>query len=472
MTESQRLAAVRPSERQLNWQELEFYAFFHYGTNTYTDREWGDGTADPNVFRPDALDTDQWVAAAKAAEMKAVIFTAKHHDGFCLWDTKTTNYNVMHSPFGKDIVKLLSESCRKYGMKFGVYLSPWDRNCPLYGSDKYNDYFIAQLDELLSNYGDVFCVWFDGACGEGPNGKKQIYDWQRFYSFVREKQPGAVISISGPDVRWCGNEAGQTRPSEWSVVPARLSKAEIVASLSQQDEEDTARLRNINSKTVDLGSREALRDEPRLIWYPCEVDTSIRPGWFYHSSEDDKVRSLDELLNIYLSAVGGNAALLLNIPPDRHGRISDPDLNRLREIGEFIRSVFSENLASDAEITVGGPSCPEIKADALKDSGNTSVTASEENAVITVKFPEERSFNYITLMEDISMGQRIESFSVYTKDSNKPVYLGTTVGHKKICRLPITRSDTIRIEVTSSRCAPILRYLGVHYGREIPSFGK
>ncbi len=209
-----RLVQVRPSKRQLEWQQLEFTAFFHYGINSFTDKEWGDGTENISIFHPTAMNTDQWCEALVDAEIKACIITAKHHDGFCLWDTKYTKHSVMYTPFGRDIVAELAASCKKYGLKLGVYVSPWDRHEKTYGQGKaYDDYFCNQLQELLTNYGELYTVWFDGACGEGANGKRQEYDWERYYTLIRQLQPNAVISISGPDVRWCGNEAGDCRES-------------------------------------------------------------------------------------------------------------------------------------------------------------------------------------------------------------------------------------------------------------------
>ena len=223
-------ASITPSPRQLVWQQLEFYAFTHFGMNTFTNREWGDGTEDPALFNPDALDADQWVAAVKSAGMKALILTCKQHDGFCLWPSAYTEHSVKNSPWkdGKgDVVREVSDACRRGGIKFGVYLSPWDRHDARYGQGKpYDDYFVSQLTELATNYGDIFCFWFDGACGEGKNGKKQIYDWERYYAVLRKLQANAVLNVCGPDVRWCGNEAGHCRKAEWSVVPAELRDAE------------------------------------------------------------------------------------------------------------------------------------------------------------------------------------------------------------------------------------------------------
>ena len=248
------------------------------------------------------------------------------------------------------MVRETAEACRRGGIRFGVYLSPWDRNQPLYGTGKpYDDYFVNQLTELLTEYGDIFSVWLDGACGEGANGKKQAYDWERYYQVIRSLQPGACIHVCGPDIRWCGNEAGNTRPSEWSVVPRRTMDTEKIASLSQQEDNASFRLRPIRAQDLDLGSREVLRDETDLIWYPAEVNTSIRPGWFWHEAENHQVKSLDQLIRIYLNSVGGNATFLLNIPPDRRGLFYETDVERLRELGAFLRRSFQRNLMQEAD---------------------------------------------------------------------------------------------------------------------------
>ena len=344
-TLNERLVKIRPSKRQLEWQQTEFYAFVHFTVNTFTDKEWGDGTESPEIFNPVKLDARQWCKAIKSAGMKGLILTCKHHDGFCLWPSRFTNHTVAASPYkdGKgDIVREVSEACSEFGLKFGVYLSPWDRNSQLYGQGKpYDDFFVNQLTELLSNYGKVFSVWFDGACGEGPNGKKQVYDFERYYKVIRDLQPDACISVCGPDVRWCGNEAGHCRKSEWSVVPARTKDTEIIKEHSQQEDSDEFRQRKISASDEDLGSRAILENEKDLIWYPAEVNTSIRPGWFYHEYEDDKVRSLEELTNIYFNSVGGNATFLLNIPPTREGLFHKNDVARLQELGDFLRNEFA-----------------------------------------------------------------------------------------------------------------------------------
>ncbi len=282
-------ANVIPTQRQLDWQKLEVTGFLHFGINTFTNKEWGEGKDDPKLFNPTQLDAEQWVRTAKEGGIKLLILTAKHHDGFCLWQTNTTDYSVKNSPYKKgkgDIFGELAAACKKYDMKLGVYLSPWDRHEASYGSEAYNDFFVAQLSELLTRYGQIDEVWFDGANGEGPNGKKQEYDWNRYYQVIREKQPEAVIAVMGPDVRWVGTETGYGRDTEWSVVPAsNLAQNQIAAGSQQQMNIKPAG----DMRNKDLGSRERIKEAKGLVWYPAETDVSIRPGWFYHEEEDNKV---------------------------------------------------------------------------------------------------------------------------------------------------------------------------------------
>ncbi len=455
-----RLVACVPSERQLRLQQMEFYAFAHITVNTFTDQEWGDGTEAEAVFNPKKLDADQWVAAIKSAGMTGLIVTAKHHDGFCLWPSAYTEHSVKNSPFrgGKgDVVKEAAEACRRGGIRFGVYLSPWDRNCPLYGQGKpYDDYFCAQMTELLTNYGDLFCVWFDGACGEGPNGKKQVYDWQRYYAVVRQYQPEACISICGPDVRWCGNEAGVTRQSEWSVVPEGLRLA--------ADGDDPATV--LSETDPELGSRELLERAPALMWKPAETDVSIRPGWFWHKKENRQVKTVKELTDLYLRTVGGNSTLLLNIPPDADGLFSPTDVQRLALLGDTIRAVFAENLAKDAVFTASADDGVHTAENLREDSCDSYFKTNDGDNTVTVsvKMPEMRKLHILTLKEDLRFSQRIERFAVEYRCGKgwKRIYEGTTVGYKKYCRFRPVTTDEIRILILDSRVCPVLSHAAVY----------
>ena len=435
-------AGVAPTPRQLAWQRLELTAFIHFGMNTFTDREWGDGAESPQLFNPTDLDADQWVRVLKDAGFKGLILTCKHHDGFCLWPSAHTTHSVKQSPWkngGGDVVREVSDACRRAGLRFGIYLSPWDRHDPRYGdSPAYNAFFLAQLDELLTGYGEIFEVWFDGACAEGPCGKRQEYDWAAYFALIRRLQPDAVISIEGPDVRWVGNEAGKGRREEWSVYPygRRL------------DAEDGTFLMNAGDCTApDLGSDRLLAslDEgwEYLYWYPAQVDTSIRPGWFYHTWEDDKVKPLHELAAIYRQSVGNNAQLLLNIPPDTRGRLSDKDAARLEEFGRYLRAAYGRNLAEGRPL--------EVRRDG-------------DAYVVSLTLDEPVAFNQAVLMEDITQGQHVGAFTLraYCGDELTASADGATVGYKKILPLPAAVADRVDIVVTACRAAPVFTFVGLY----------
>lgn len=431
-------ARVVPTEGQYNWQQLELTAFIHFGINTFTGREWGDGHEDPALFNPTGLDCEQWVKALKDGGFKMVIITAKHHDGFCLWPTKTTRHSVASSPWkaGKgDVVGELRKACDKLGMKFGVYLSPWDRNAECYGdSPVYNRMFVAQLQELLSNYGQVDEVWFDGANGEGPNGKKQIYDWDLFNAVIDSLQPDAVKAITGNDIRWVGNERGLGRETEWSVTPYWSSSYKESAA-------ENERL-GLKSTAKDLGSREKVMAANRLFWYPSEVDVSIRPGWFYHTEQDTKVRSLANLVDIYFQSVGYNSVLLLNIPPDRRGLIHEADVARLKEFGEYITTVFADNKLS------GGEKPRTLKAG--------------ESVEYRVR-PGEK-VNVFLIGEDVRKGQRAEEFTVegWMDGQWQQLAKGTTVGYKRLFRFPECQPEKIRLTLNQSRADMNIRIAGTY----------
>lgn len=465
MTLNERLIGVVPSERQVRFQETEFYAFVHFTVNTFTGNEWGDGSEDEAIFNPVLFDADQWVNAIKSAGMRGLILTCKHHDGFCLWHSKTTAHTVEYSPFKRDIVKETAKACEKGGIKFGVYLSPWDRNASVYGQGKaYDDFFISQLTELLTNYGDVFSVWFDGACGEGPNGKKQYYDWDRYYAVIRELQPNACINVCGPDIRWCGNEAGCTRESEWSVVPLRTRDTEKIFENSQHEDNEEFRTRKIHAWDSDLGSREILKDEPDLVWYPAEVNTSIRPGWFYHGDEDDKVKSLEHLVHVYNNSVGGNATFLLNIPPMPTGLFHRNDVERLRELGDYLRQAYKNNIALCAKLSSTGESDGHTLKDALADGYDKYYLADSETPSLTFKWDTSKNIKHIVIKENITLSQRVEKFVVEAVVDNEPkaVYSGTVIGHKKIIALDGVNTDTLKITFTQTRADPAISFIGIY----------
>jgi alpha-L-fucosidase len=433
-------AHVMPSPRQLRWQKLELTAFFHFGINTFTDREWGDGKEDLLLFNPMRLDARQWVRVAKEAGIRQVILTAKHHDGFCLWPSKYTDHTIAHTPYKGghgDIVKEFADACHEYGMGMGIYLSPWDRNSPVYGdSAKYNALFENWLTELLTKYGKVDEVWFDGANGEGPNGKKQVYAFEAWYHLIRQLQPQAVIAIMGPDVRWVGTETGQGRLTEWSVLPVNARQEESIEANSQKDQ-TFAPLGDLMKE--DLGSREQLMKAKGLIWYPAETDVSIRPGWFYHAREDSLVRSPSALMDLYFSSVGRNSVLLLNIPPNREGLISEADVRSLRGWRKLMEETFGVDLAAGA-----------VK----KDSGMT----------IGMDLAGDRTFDVLSLQEKITVGQRVEKFvfEVWDRGGWVEVAAGTTIGCKRLVRFPAVTARRVRLRILSSREQPAVSRIGLY----------
>ncbi len=463
--EVERLTKVVPSERQLEFLKLEYYNFIHFGMNTFYKREWGDGTEDISLFNPTELDTDQWCSVLKETGSKGIIITAKHHDGFCLFDTAYTDHNVMNTPFGKDIVALLSQSCKKYGLKLGVYLSPWDRHEKTYGSEEYNDFFVNQLKELAKNYGEIFCFWFDGACGEGKNGKKQVYDWERYYSVIRELQPGAVISICGPDVRWIGNEAGKTRKSEWSVIPASRDANDEIMQNSQKDEKKVSKLQAVKETDADLGSRGIVRNYDNLIFKPAEVDVSVNYGWFYNDKKFKKVskmRTPEELADIYFLTVGGNASLLLNVPPNRQGLIDKRNVKQLQSFTRLINAPFvnEETLYASNLISDGYKLAPE----ALFQNGEGYMLLDGEKGIHLI-FESAVKLTAITLRENLSFSQRVEEFEIYAsngKGFNK-IYSGTVIGSKKIIRFskPVKATELL-IVPTVSRGNPVLKDIRIY----------
>lgn len=456
-------ANIRPAERQLRWQQLELTAFFHFGVNTFTGREWGTGKEDPKIFNPTELNAEQWVTTAKDAGFKQIIITAKHHDGFCLWPTKTTKHSVQSSPWKNgqgDVVRDVANACKKYDIGFGVYLSPWDMNAPIYGTDAYNDFFVEQLTELLTWYGNVDEVWFDGANGEGPNGKKQVYDFVRWYQLIRKLQPQAVIAIMGPDVRWVGTETGVGREQEWSVVPADNMDAESIAASSQQDQvfKPMGDMRG-----DDIGSRKKILNAKGLVWYPAETDVSIRPGWFYHENEDGKVKTPKHLNDIYYTSVGMNGVLLLNIPPDKRGLVHAADIKTLQGWEEIRTQTFSNNLLKQAKVKGLGW----LKRKKLFDGNDgTHYTTKRKADKATIEFNLKSAvtFDVLALQENIKLGQRVEKFSVYYNNNGtwKKFTEGTTIGYKRLLRFNKVTANRIKLEIESSRLNPYLAEVGLY----------
>jgi len=465
-----RIAAhVCPTERQAAWQELEFTVFFHFGINTFAGLEWGKKDVKTDIFNPSALDARQWIRTAKDAGAKLAVLVAKHHDGFCNWPSNYTDYSVKNSPWRGghgDLLKEVSDACREYGIKFGLYLSPWDIHSEYYGTEEYNTYFKNLLTEVLTLYGQVDEVWFDGACGEGPNGKKQVYDWMGYYELIRKLQPEAVISIMGPDVRWVGTESGYGRETEWSVIPVSQVSLESIASDSRQAPGMDVFLPPGDMMQEDLGSREKIRDAGGLIWYPSEVDVSIRPGWFYHASDDSLVKSPDKLVDIFFSSVGRNSVLLLNLPPDKRGLINENDVKSLKGMRAILDSAFRINLAWGAIINpVNGN--PKSKPGNMIDNNSLTYWTTKKGsntASFIIELKEQASFNCLGISEFFKDGQRVENFLVEIPEGKswKIIASGTTIGYKRLLRFPSVFTNILRIRITSARDNPEISEIGLY----------
>lgn len=434
-----RYISVVPTESQKKLQDNPFYLFFHFGMNTATGREWGNAQEIVKDFNITNVDAAQWISVAKASGATGVILTCKHHDGFCLWDTKYTDFNVMNTALGTDIVKLVSDECHRQGMEFGVYLSPWDMHEKCYGTEPYNDYFCNQLTELLTNYGDVFEVWFDGA--KGANAKKFEYDWNRIYDTVRSLQPNANMAVCGPDIRWVGNEGGKSRNSEFSVVPTSLKRCETIAKNSQQTADGGAAMQKVDSMDEDLGSRKILKNSPELSWYPAEVDVSIRKGWFFNKKDNRNVKSVRKLMKIYLKSVGNNCTLLLNIPPNDEGKIYKKDVKVLRKFGESIKNITAYPVL-------------------VQNFGMLS----EDHGYLEFKFSGPKKMRYCVLEEDITKSQRVEKFDLYLQKPNgkyKLAYRGTVIGARKIIKLKGNCKGAVLV-IRQSRSNPCLQKIGFY----------
>lgn len=434
-----------PSNAQVKWQQLEYYMFIHFGPNTFTDKEWGHGDEDPKVFNPTELDARQWARTAKLAGMKGIIITAKHHDGFCLWPSEYSKHTVRESAWknGKgDVLAELSAACKEYGLLFGVYLSPWDRNHPAYGTPEYNQVFANQLREVHTKYGDVFEQWFDGANGEGPNGKKQVYDWNLFESTVKKYHPEVIFfSDAGPGCRWIGNENGFAGTTNWSTI----NRKEFAPGMH--------------------GIQEKLNkgQEGGEDWVPGEADVSIRPGWFYSPSTDDKVKTLPWLLDIYYGSVGRNANLLLNVPVDRRGRIHANDSVRLMELKRTLDADFKTNLAVRARtaVTNNRPNNTMSSAVHLTDNNyNTywAVAEGKHTAEISLSFEKAVTFNRVAIQEFIPLGQRVKAFTVSVLDGGqyREIARETTIGYKRILRLPNTTTTSVKITLLDALASPVI----------------
>lgn len=450
-----------PEPKQVEWQQMETYAFIHFGLNTFNDREWGYGDTDPKTFNPTNLDCEQWAQTLVKAGMKGVILTAKHHDGFCLWPFEGTDYSVKNSPWKNgqgNVVKELSEACKKYGLKFAVYLSPWDRHQANYGTPEYLPYFYAQLHDLLTNYGPVFEVWFDGANGgDGWYGgakdirtidRKNYYNYPRIYEMLDSIQPQAIIfSDGGPGCRWVGNEKGFAGATNWSF----LRKGEVHPGYDKSYE-------------LQYGHPDGNQ------WVPAECDVSIRPGWFYHPEEDDRVKSSDQLVDLYYRSVGHNATLLLNFPVDRRGLIHPVDSANAVRFHEMIQQQLKTNLVAGMTPKVSNERGGDFVASALTDDNFDTYWATEDGvttADIEFSFDTPTRMNRMMLQEYIPLGQRVKAFVVeyLDKDTWLPVKLNeetTTIGYKRLLRFETVETKGMRIRITDARGPLCLSNVGVY----------
>ncbi len=457
-----RLIAVVPSEAHIAHSKLGYYNFVHFGVNTFNDVEWGNGKETVDMFAPKTVDTDQWCRVFKESGSKGVIFTVKHHDGFCLWDTKTTDFNVMNSPYGKDVLKQLELSCKKYGLKLGIYLSPWDMHEDSYGSGKaYDDFFVAQITELLTNYGDIFEFWFDGAFDKSITPTAQNYDWQRYYDTIHSLQPGILIACAGPDIRWNGSEFGPWRESgEWSVYPTSNISVSTGESLAGVDE-----------VSEDTGSREVVKDLGEFKWYPAESNMSIASGWFYHDygpSADLNigVKSSEQIAESYLGAVGGNASFLLNVGPNKDGVISERDCKTLQGFKEIVDDVFAnriEGIKAGAVNKAGETKSSEEYSALLSEQ--TSYKLKDDEYAVSLKLPEQKKVTALVISEDIAYSQRVEEFKVYAKtaDGYELLSENKVIGSKCIIQFdyPVS-SDEIIIAITQSRSNPVIKGISLY----------
>jgi len=454
-----------PEARQLLWHELEFYAFVHFNMNTFTDIEWGTGGESPELFNPTELDCRQWARVCKEAGMKGIILTAKHHDGFCLWPSEYTEHSVKNSPWkdGKgDVVRDLADACEEFGLKLGLYLSPWDRNHAEYGTDAYITYLRNQLTELMSNYGEVFEVWFDGANGGtgyygGANEERRVdrktyYDWPNTRQIVRDLQPNAVMfSDAGPGVRWVGNEAGWAGETNWSI----LRRDEFYPG-------------SPNYKELTTGQEDGTH------WVPAEVDVSIRPGWYYHHSEDHKVKSVKQLVDIYYHSIGRNASFLLNFPVDQRGLIHEKDVEQLMKMVEVIRSDMETDLAREARVEAS-----QVRGDSRKFAASKAVDGDPETywatddgivaASLTIDFGKETTFNRFLVQEYIPLGQRVKEFSLdaWINGAWIEIVFQSTIGNKRILRFENVSSQKLRFNILDAKGSPTISNVEVYHAPKL-----
>lgn len=450
-----------PSENQMKWHEMEMNAFIHFTTNTFTDLEWGYGDESPKIFNPTEFNANQWTTTLKNCGFKGLILTCKHHDGFCLWPSKYTNHSIASSPYKNghgDIVKEVSDACKNQGMKFGIYLSPWDRNHAQYGSPEYVEYYRNQLVELFKNYGPIFEMWFDGANGGsgyygGSNetrtiDRKTYYDWPTTIGLAKDIDSNTLFfSDAGPDIRWCGNEEGRGNTTNWNTIAP-----------------DT-----LYAGKSGIGELLNTGSENGTTWIPAEVNTSIRPGWFYHASEDSLVKTPKQLFDIYLNSVGRGSTLLLNIPPDRRGLFHENDIKALNGFKAILDSVFRINLAENAAITASSfrNNQSDFSANNCIDTSRFTYWTTDDSVQsgsLEITLAKPAVVHYILVQEYIRLGQRIKKFDIEAFDNNQWVTLGqgTTIGYKRILKIDPVQTNRIRINITGSKACPLISNIEIY----------
>lgn len=440
--------SVVPTKQQINYQKMELIGFIHFTVNTFTDKEWGEGTESPEIFNPTSLDARQWVQAAKDVGMGLLIITVKHHDGFCLWPSKYTEHSVKNSHWrgGKgDVVGELSKACREAGLKLGIYLSPWDRHEPTYGTDKYNQYYLNQLEELLSNYGEISEHWMDGA--KGANAKDMEYDFDAYRSLIKKLQPNALIfSDAGPDIRWIGNESGIAGETNWSSIN---NKGVIIGKA--------------DTKYLNTGDPNGNR------WLVGECDVSIRPGWFYHQKEDDRVKTPQQLVDIFYKSVGRNGTLLLNIPPDRRGLFHENDLASLKGFRKILNETFAVDLAKGGSVTASNYRGNHAKFSPanLLDGNFDTYWATDDgltSSYVELNMKKPVLFDRIMLQEPIRFGQRVSEFTVeeWLDGAWKEIATGTTIGYKRLLRISPIQTNRVRVVIKESKELVALSNIGLY----------
>ncbi len=432
----QKANSVVPSKAQIDFMDTEFIAFIHYGMNTFTNTEWGTGREPAKYFNPAEFSPTQWVRAVKSAGMKGIILTCKFSEGFCLWPSEFTDHSVKNSPWRDgegDFVKELELKCREEGLKFGIYISPYDMHEETFGTEAYNDFFVNQLTELCTNYGDIFCVWL-----ERDNSGKQDYDWQRYYDTIRKHQPNAMICNCGPDIRWCGNHTGISRSNEWSVVSKDLINNAHPSKLVQPD----------------LGSRNVIKKAEELVWFPAIMDVSLRPGWFYHEKDNLDVKILSKALETYFRSVGNNSTFILNISPSHTGRLDKVDIEHLVTLGAQLSIEFKDDFTENA-VFVSDDNCDDLHSVKFINSGKSyfKTKSNCRKATITVDMGEVRNINKVVLCENIKTGQQVEKFKLYYFYNKRwhKLYKGTTIGRKKVCLLRTMDARRIKLVIEKTR---------------------